>query len=453
MEDTIAAISTPLGVGGIAIVRMSGSHAFDVADAVFHSSQGKPSTFASHTIHHGKIIEAGEIVDEVMLSILRAPRTYTTEDTIEINCHGGLVTAQRILALCLRNGARMADPGEFTKRAFLNGRLDLTQAEAVMDLISAKTQRAQAAAMQALEGKLYRHIEAIRQRIITILAHIEAHLDFSEEDIELATRESLYADIEQCIQAAQKLSETARSGRILREGILIAIVGRPNVGKSSLMNALVGRDRSIVTHIPGTTRDSVEELITIHGFPIRLTDTAGYRRKCGTIEGFGINRMHKVLSEAEIVIHVVDASRKFSVLDLEILSFCKTKSVVQVFNKADLKTLIIPPLEWHHYKRINMSAVTGFGLDSLKNEILKCISNKSCITSTSEVFINERHNNLLTRIIWFLNRTKKSILNDTGFEIIAHDMRQALLLSGEITGHIINEDVLDRLFESFCIGK
>src|ERR1035437_1841790 len=311
MEDTIAAISTPIGEGGIAIIRVSGPRAFELADLIFHSLRGKPSEFPSHTIHFGTVGTNGDVIDQVMLSVMRDPRTYTKEDTIEINCHGGLLTARKLLSLCLQNGLRLAEPGEFTKRAFLNGRLDLAQAEAVMDLIQARTERAHAVAVHELRGHFSKKVEDARQLLLTIIAHIEAHIDFPEEGISPDTRESLLRDTRSVLNFLESLLATAREGKILRDGIIVTIVGRPNVGKSSLLNALLGEDRSIVTPIPGTTRDTIEALANIKGIPFLFTDTAGMRRARGRVEAAGIQRTEDAIQRSEIILHVVDASRPF----------------------------------------------------------------------------------------------------------------------------------------------
>ena len=293
MEDTIAAISTPIGEGGIAIIRVCGPLAFDLADRVFHSSKGRPSEFPTHTIHFGTAGINGEAIDQVMLTVMRAPRTYTKEDTVEINCHGGILTARKLLSLCLHNGARLAEPGEFTKRAFLNGRMDLTQAEAVMDLIRARTDRAHECALHELQGHLSTKVNDAREKLIAILANIEAHIDFPEEDLPPATRENLLRDTESVLAFLQSLLDTFREGKILREGIPVAIVGRPNVGKSSLLNALLGENRAIVTSVPGTTRDTLEEFANIQGIPFRFTDTAGIRQPRGRVEAIGVERTAK----------------------------------------------------------------------------------------------------------------------------------------------------------------
>ena len=334
MDDTIAAISTPIGEGGIAIIRLSGPNALAVGDRIFHSREGRVSEFPSHTLHFGTIGKNGEMIDQVMLAVLRAPRTYTKEDTVEINCHGGILTARKILALCLQSGARLAEPGEFTKRAFLNGRLDLTQAEAVMDLIRAKSDRAHTAAIHELEGHLSVKIDQAREKLITILAHIEAHIDFPEEDIAPETRETLLRDTENVLKFIRSLLATAREGKILRDGISVAIVGRPNVGKSSLMNALIGSDRSIVTPVPGTTRDTIEETASISGIPFRLTDTAGMRKTRGTAEKLGVARSRKALDISDIVLLVLDSSKPLSAADRDLIKQCDGKVALLVLNKT-----------------------------------------------------------------------------------------------------------------------
>jgi tRNA modification GTPase len=453
MEDTIAAISTPLGAGGIAIVRVSGPHALNIADAVFRSSSGKPSLFPSHTIHYGRILQNGTLVDQVMLAVFRAPHSYTTEDTVEINCHGGVLTAQSILSLCLQHGARSAEPGEFTKRAFLNGRLDLTQAEAVMDLISARTQRAQAVAARTMEGHLFRRVEALREKVASLLAHVEAHLDFPDEDISPATQEQLHNALDESIALLQKLLATACEGRILREGIVIVIIGRPNVGKSSLMNALLGRDRSIVTPVPGTTRDSIEDVLSLGGLPIRLTDTAGYRKARGMIETNGVNRTIKVLQQAEIVLHVIDVSRPSSSLDIELTHLCDSKYVIQVLNKSDLPSKYSPPPALLNCRYAHVSALTGCGLESLKTMIVNGINEAVCGFSGFDVAINERHFTALSRALSSLVDAKKELSIGREFDIISQQIRLSLSAIGEVVGKTTREDVLERVFDTFCIGK
>jgi tRNA modification GTPase len=453
MEDTIAAISTPLGMGGIAIVRVSGPHALNVAGAIFHSPRGNVSQFPTHTIHYGKIVQAGEIVDQVMLTVFRGPHSYTTEDTVEINCHGGVLTAQSVLSLCLQHGARMAEPGEFTKRAFLNGRLDLTQAEAVMDLITARTQRAQAVAARMLEGHLYRRVETLREEVVRLLAHVEAYLDFPEEDIPPTTSEKWNADLDRSIVLLRELLSTAHEGRVLREGILVAIIGRPNVGKSSVMNALLGRDRSIVTPVAGTTRDSIEDIITIGGVPIRLTDTAGYRKARGMVEAKGVNRTLDIVKHAEVILHVIDTSRPFSPSDVELTRLCRSKQVIQVYNKTDLprKLSATKLLQTNHH--IHISAMTEKGLPSLRNVIGRIANSGTVGAGDLDIAINERHTLALTRAMDALVAAKVAQKQSIGLEIVSQHLRLGLNAIGEVVGMTTTEDILDQIFSTFCIGK
>ena len=454
MEDTIAAISTPVGQGGIAIIRISGPAALAIADAVFVSAQGLPSTYPSHTIHFGRITDDNQQnLDEVLLSVMRCPRTYTTEDMVEINCHGGMQIVKSVLAQCLRHGARLAEPGEFTKRAFLNGRIDLTQAEAVMDVITAKTERAQAIAEHALEGHLSRKVEKIRQQLIGILAHIEAHIDFPEEDISPATRVELETDTSVVVAAIEKLLTTASEGKILRNGISIAIYGRPNVGKSSLMNALLGEERSIVTSVPGTTRDSIEESANIRGIPVRFTDTAGIRTPRGKVEKYGIDRSHNILQKTDIGIHIIDLSKPLSVADIELLKSCDGKCVILVLNKVDLPRKLILPSELQSTNPVEISALTGQGIEDLKDRVEHTVLKISATALASEVVINERHADLLRRSIIELKSALNDMQSNTSVEVVAQQLRIGLAVIGEIVGKTTTEDLLDSIFSKFCIGK
>jgi tRNA modification GTPase len=398
-------------------------------------------------------MQDGEMVDQVMLTVFRAPRSYTTEDTVEINCHGGVLTSQSVLSLCLQHGARMAEPGEFTKRAFLNGRLDLTQAEAVMDVISARTRRAQEVAARVLEGHLYRRVEAVRDQIAGLLAHIEAYLDFPEEDIPPSAMETFHATLIQSIALLRELFDTAREGHVLREGVLVAIVGRPNAGKSSLMNALLGRDRSIVTPVPGTTRDAVEDIVTISGIPIRLADTAGYRKARGIVEAKGVNRTLNTLKQAELVLHVIDASRPFSQTDVALSSLCNEKKVIYVYNKTDLPSKMRNTNMLHRGRVISVSALTGNGLNSLRIEIERIIKSGVVEVDGLDVVINERHAQHLAKAINSLTDARIAHSNEHGLEIISQYLRTSLDALGEIIGKTVTEDILNRVFSTFCIGK
>jgi len=453
MDDTIAAISTPIGEGGIAIIRVSGTNALAVGDRLFHSHDGRVSEFPSHTLHFGTIGRNGEMIDQVMLGVLRAPRTYTKEDTVEINCHGGVLTARKILGLCLQSGARLAEPGEFTKRAFLNGRLDLTQAEAVMDLIRAKSDRAHTAAVHELEGHLSAKINQAREKLITILAHIEAHIDFPEEDIAPETRETLLRGTEDVLGFVRSLLATAREGKILREGISVAIVGRPNVGKSSLMNALIGSDRSIVTSVPGTTRDTIEETASISGIPFRLTDTAGIRKSRGAVEQIGVDRSRKALDTSEIVLIVLDSSKPLTASDSEIATHSQAKITLLVLNKVDLPNRLHLPADLSNIPCVRISATNGTGLDVLREKLVSLAYSGKVGTTDVDVAINERHKASLELADKYLTECCVIFTSNQSLEIIAQQLRRSLNAIGEITGKTATEDILSKIFSTFCIGK
>jgi tRNA modification GTPase len=452
-DDTIAAISTAIGEGAIAIVRLSGPRAFEIADAIFICSRGKPSEFLSHTIHFGKIGRNGDLIDQVMLSVMRAPRTYTAENVVEINCHGGSLTARKILTACLSNGARLAEPGEFTKRAFLNGRIDLTQAEAVMDLISAKTDLAHSAAAHTLEGHLTKRVEQMRQQLITTLAHLEAQIDFPEEDISPDTRETLVRDVDNVTQELRRLLATSREGKILREGVAVAIIGRPNVGKSSLMNVLLGQERSIVTPFPGTTRDTIEETANIRGIPVRFTDTAGIRRARGAVEGMGVTRSRNALSASALVLLVLDTSRPSSPADRGLAKLSLGKPVVQVLNKIDLPRKLKQPPDIQAMSSAKVSAATGDGIEHLKDLIASQIMSSHATSNEFDVVINERHADALSRAIDALSCSVEQLKSASPNEVVSQELRIALDSIGEIVGKTSTDDILDKIFSTFCIGK
>jgi tRNA modification GTPase len=453
MEDTIAAISTPIGVGGIAIIRLSGPRALQIADEMFFSKAGKPSGFPTHTIHFGRISNNGNCVDQVMLSVMRAPRSYTAEDIVEINCHGGPLTTRRVLALCLDMGARLAEPGEFTKRAFLNGRLDLAQAEAVMDLITAKTKRAHKAAEHALEGHLSRRIGDVRDQLLGVVAHMEAHIDFPEEDIDTGTRDHWLGEIMTVTAFLRKLLATAADGKVLRHGIAVTIVGRPNAGKSSLMNALLGEDRAIVTPVPGTTRDTIEEFTNLRGVPVKLTDTAGIRKARGTVERAGIARSRKCLSRSDLVLHLFDGSRSFSIEDRRLFTLCEGLKVIQVTNKADLPQRLRIPAECQKARSVVVSVKTGDGLEELKDLIESTVFSMRFTSSDFDLVVNERQADALQRAFNSLTTCTDELRDGAACEIVSQQMRVGLNAIGEIVGSTTTEDILDRIFSSFCVGK
>jgi tRNA modification GTPase len=453
MEDTIAAISTAVGQAGIAIIRVSGPHALDVADEIFYSPRGRPSTFSTHTIHFGTIGRNGDLIDQVMLSVLHGPRTYTGENTIEINCHGGSLNTRKILTACLNHGARLAEPGEFTKRAFLNGKLDLTQAEAVMDLIAAKSDRAHTAAANALEGHLAVRVNKVRDILIEVLAHIEAYIDFPEDDIAPETLMELRAKLASVVTEIEILLRSARDGRILREGIRVAIVGRPNAGKSSLMNALLGQDRAIVTPIAGTTRDTLEELTSIGGIPVILTDTAGVRTARGQVERLGVERGQKSVTLSDIIIHVIDTSRPFHQIDLEIASCYRGKNGILALNKSDRPRHLKLPDSFAHLAQISVSCLTRDGLDSLRGELCQFALESNTSDLHLDAIINDRHEQILDASLNTLTNAILSIDRKNNYDLISQDIRISLQSIGEIVGITTTDDILDKVFSTFCIGK
>src|SRR5665213_2797100 len=366
LDDTIAAIATPLGEGGLAVVRVSGAQALAIADKSFQpvgKNSLKPSAAPTHTIQFGKIVRDEKVLDEVLLAILRAPRTFTREDTVEISCHGGLLPAKLVLDALLAHGARLAEPGEFSKRAFLNGRIDLAQAEAVADLIHSRTELALAAANEQLAGKLSQRINKLRDDLMLTLAHVEAHIDFPDEDISPDTKGKLLQRLESGIAFMDELLRTANEGQILRRGIRAAIVGRPNAGKSSLLNQLLGHDRAIVSTIPGTTRDTIEETVDIRGLPVVFIDTAGLREARDEIEAEGIRRSRESLAKAELILHVLDASESLTGADETYLAEFAGKKRILVLNKIDLqKKMELPEPVARHSTLVTVSCLSGQGI-------------------------------------------------------------------------------------------
>ena len=469
-DDTIAAIATPLGEGGLAVVRISGAETFLIADKIFlpaGKSSLKPSAAPTHTIHFGKIVRAGKIIDEVLLAVLRAPRTFTREDTVEISCHGGILPAKLVLDTILENGARLAEPGEFTRRAFLNGRIDLAQAEAVADLIHSRTELALAAANEQLAGKLSQHINQLRDDLMKTLAHVEAHIDFPDEDISPDTKAQLLKRLENGIAFMDELLRTANEGQILRRGIRAAIVGRPNAGKSSLLNQLLGHDRAIVSPVPGTTRDTIEETANIRGIPVVFIDTAGLREGRDEIEVEGIRRSRETLEKAELILHVLDASEPLTSADEIYLAEFAAKKRILVRNKTDLPvklnlpnggasvlasrnerlvSSLAPPI-------VDVSCLSGQGMDALKDAIKNLVWAGAIEAGMLQVMINSRHQEPLGRAQAATVHTLDALRADATLELVALDLRIAVNAVGEIVGKTATEDLLDSIFSQFCIGK
>lgn len=454
--DTIAAISTPLGEGGIGIVRISGPQAVKIASEIFISPKGKDlQNVKSHTIHYGLIVnpDTNEKVDEVLLSIMRAPKTYTTEDIVEINCHGGYITLKKILDLILKRGARLAEPGEFTKRAFLRGRIDLSQAESVIDLIRAKTEEAQKIALEHLSGKLSEKINQLRDRLMRICAHIEAYIDFPEEDIDGLTSREIEEEIGSLIGEIEKLIEGYEEGKIYREGVKAAIVGKPNVGKSSLLNALLMKERAIVTEIPGTTRDIIEEYVNIKGIPLKILDTAGIRESHDLVEIEGIRRTLKAVDDADLILLVLDLSREIDELDYLIMDRLSNKKVIVVLNKRDIRSSNFNlPEKLKDYPKVEISALKGDGVNELKEVIFN-----SVITGKQYhegVLVTKlRHKVALEGALGALQNALESFKKGEPLEIPAMFLREGLNYLGQIIGVVTTDEILDIIFSEFCIGK
>ena len=449
-DDTIAAIATPLGEGGLAVLRISGPETFAIADKIF-AGKDRPSTAPSHTLLFGKIVRQGRTIDEVLLAVLRAPRTFTREDTVEISCHGGILPVKLILDAILEQGARLAEPGEFTRRAFLNGRIDLAQAEAVADLIHSRTELALAAANEQLAGQLSRRINRLRDDLLHILAHVEAHIDFPDEDIAPDTRDQLLKRLEDGLEFIGQLLQTANEGQILRRGIRAAIVGRPNSGKSSLLNQLLARDRAIVSPIPGTTRDTIEETANVRGLPVVFIDTAGLREARDEIEIEGIRRSRQSLAQADLILHVLDANQPLTTEDTNYFTEFAGKKRLLVRNKIDLA--IHCELASGLAPVVDVSCVTGVGVESLKDAIKGMVWSGEINAEMLQVMINSRHQDALNRARGAAVRTLEALRNNATLELVALDLRIAVAAVGEIVGKTTTEDLLDSIFGQFCIGK
>ena len=442
--DTIAAISTPPGEGAIAIVRLSGPHAILVADQIFRGKE-KPSAFASRSQHLGELVDGDDTVDQVVMTIHRAPASYTGEDVVEINCHGGTLISARVLELCLRSGARAARPGEFTERAFRNGKMDLTQAEAVIDLIRAKTDLALRSAREQLEGKLGEKITSLRDALIALSAHLEASIDFSEEGIAPDEGEKLDARLQAILSQISQLLATADQGRILREGVRVVLYGPTNAGKSSLLNRLLGYDRTIVSETHGTTRDTVEEVINLQGVPIRLLDTAGLRESTDPVECQGITRTERSLENADLRLYVGDRNAPRPA-DFAVRS--NNGAEIVVLNKADLPE----HRDWNEVDALRISCVTGEGLGQLKQELLAQITHGN-LRPENMVAINRRHRVCLQRALASCERAQTGLGQALAPEYLAVDIVEALRAIGEIIGEVETEQILDSVFGQFCIGK
>lgn len=459
-RDTIAAIATPPGQGGIAIIRLSGPLAEERARRSFIFAHPR-AQLLSHHLYFGTIIDplTRKPLDQGFLTIMRAPHSYTGEDVAEIHCHGGSFLARRILAVLLRLGVRLADPGEFTKRAFLNGRIDLSQAEAVLDLIQAKSEQGLSLAWEQLSGRLSATCTALRNRLLELVAHVEAFIDFPEDDIPPRTKTEFQQTVKTLIQDITALGATFTQGKVYREGIRTAIIGKPNVGKSSLLNLLAGTERAIVTAVPGTTRDILEETVVIAGVPLVVWDTAGLRDTSDEVERLGVERARAGLKRAELVIAVFDASQPLDEGDQSVCIEMAGKTVIPVLNKVDLP-MVTTAAELAHFlphagPPVLLSAKCGTGLEELGERIVQSVfDGGGRQETTSGVIVSrERHYAALCKAADSLARVSVSLDADLPLDLVAVDLRAALDHIGSITGHMTTEDILDRIFQEFCIGK
>ncbi len=457
--DTIAAISTAPGEGAIGIVRISGDLAISIASSIYQCGTKKLEEQKTHTIHYGHIVDpkSGEIYDEVMVSVLRAPKTFTREDIVEINCHGGIVAINRVLQLVLRMGARLAEPGEFTKRAFLNGRIDLSQAEAVMDLIRAKTDKSMQLAMRQLDGQLSHLIQNLRQEILNTLAQVEVNIDYPEyDDVEEMTLQLLREKTQQVLQGIRALLNTASQGKILRDGLKTAIVGRPNVGKSSLLNVLLREEKAIVTDIAGTTRDTIEEYVNVRGVPLQLIDTAGIRETDDVVEKIGVERSRKALKEADFVLLLLNQSETLQEEDIRLLETTKGMKRIILFNKTDLPSKLstedIAPYA-NEEEIVTTSMLNKEGIDQLEEKIAGYFFQGQMNERDATYLSNTRHIALLEKAEQALVEVQNGIEMEMPVDLIQIDFTRAWDLLGEITGDSVQDELLTQLFSQFCLGK
>ena len=454
MDKTIAAISTPAGRGGISVIRISGQDAVSIADTVF-SGGIKLADAKSHTVHYGFIRKDGETIDEVLVTLMRAPKTFTREDVVEISAHGGTVTAKRVLDAVIAAGAELAQPGEFTKRAFLNGRIDLSQAEAVIDIINAENDLSRKNAVSQLEGSLSREIKEIRASLVHLAAAMQVIIDYPDEDLADVTAEDILDTLTVCKSRADKLLATADSGAIIRDGIRAAIAGKPNVGKSSLLNALARYDRAIVTDIAGTTRDTIEERVDLGGVPLVLIDTAGIRETNDAVEKIGVERSRKSVEEADLVIVMIDGSADIDDDDAEILEKTKNAKRIILINKTDLSRgkCVDEVRKLASGAVIEISALTGDGIDALKDEISSMYNLGELERGNGAVITNARHKSALIKASAALGSGIGALRADMPTDIASIDINEAIDALGEITGETVSDDIVRDIFHSFCVGK
>ena len=457
IDDTIAAIATAPGEGGIGIIRISGEKSLQVAQSIFKSKSGKMiKDYNARTLIYGTVVDNEKVIDEVLVAYMKGPNSYTAEDVIEINCHGGFISVKKILELILSKDVRLAEAGEFTKRAFLNGRIDLSQAEAIIDVIKSKTDMAHEVAQSQLEGSLAKKIKDLRINVTEVLAHLEVSIDFAEEDVEEITYQTLEEKALELRNEIKKLYDTAESGKILRDGLKTVIVGKPNVGKSSLLNSILGENRAIVTDIAGTTRDVIEEFVNIKGIPLKIVDTAGIRETEDVVEKIGVEKSRESFSTADLVIMVLDASRKLSEEDMEILESLKNKKTIVLLNKMDLE----PQIELEKIEEfvnsediIKISALKHQGIEELQDKIEAMVYHGSVKNSSNLMITNSRHKDALFKAYESINDAISAIEQRMPYDFIEVDFKNIWDYLGYINGDTVREDLLDTIFANFCIGK
>lgn len=455
MFDTIAAISTPRGEGGIGIVRISGKESMNILSKIFRpASKKKIEELRNFSINYGHLYDGEELIDEVMVSIMRGPKTYTKEDIVEINCHGGFLITEKVLELVLKSGARLAEIGEFTRRAFLNGRLDLTQAEAVIDLIHGKTEKSLSLSLNQLRGDLREQIEDLKKKLLDVAAHVNVVLDYPEEGIDDPLPDDLVDNLHEVVNTTDRLIRSYNKGKMIKEGVKTAIVGKPNVGKSSLLNSILREERAIVTHIAGTTRDVIEEVVNLKGIPLVLIDTAGIRKTDDLVENIGVEKSKKMIEKADLVLFVLDNSRELEEEDLKIYEKIDADKVIGIINKTDVDSKLDISSLTKIKKWMKISAKENKGIDEMEDEIYRYVIAGQVEDSSQKIVItNVRHRSAL-------EKTKQAVENifetlDMGLpmDLIAVDLKEALDSLSEVTGEISNEDLLDHIFSNFCVGK
>lgn len=459
--ETIAAISTAMGEGGIGIVRMSGKESFTILKKIFMDAKMKEidiKNIKGYTIKYGYIIhnDTKEVIDEVLVSFFRGPKSYTREDMCEINTHGGIVVVKKILEECLNNGAELAQPGEFTKRAFLNGRIDLSQAESVIDIIQAKSEKEVEASVKQLEGNLSKKIKEIQKQILDQMADIEASIDYPEYDIEEVTNEKALQTLFNIKEQLNQLENSFKNGKILKEGINTAIIGKPNVGKSSLLNYILEEDRAIVSDIEGTTRDTIEEMITIKGIPLKIIDTAGIRKTTDKIEEMGVNKALKIMEDADLILAIFDNTRKLDEEDKQILKKLKDKKAIILINKIDIQKDNLQNSKEvieTNKKIIHISAQKGIGIDELYDEIEKMFQLNEIDSNKEIIITNMRHKNQIALAKKSIGEAIEAVTSKYPIDMIAIPMRQCLEELGKITGENVSEDIINEIFSKFCLGK